>query len=88
MSAHQMLNGTFDYNRTPLAPPGTKILIHEKPTQRTLMGSPRRRRVVLGTCNGSLLMLSRLRQQDMSRTHHRYRLIVPSGNRHALPNPN
>jgi hypothetical protein len=34
MSAHQMLNGTFDYNRTPLAPPGTKILIHEKPNQR------------------------------------------------------
>jgi hypothetical protein len=33
MSAHQMLNGTFDYNRTPLAPPGTKILIHEKPNQ-------------------------------------------------------
>jgi hypothetical protein len=33
MSAHQMLHGTFDYNRTPLAPPGTKILIHEKPNQ-------------------------------------------------------
>jgi hypothetical protein len=29
-----MLNGTVDYNRTPLAPPGTKILIHEKPNQR------------------------------------------------------
>jgi hypothetical protein len=34
MSAHQILDGTFDYNRTPLAPPGTKILIHEKPNQR------------------------------------------------------
>jgi hypothetical protein len=34
MSAHQMLNGTFDYNRTPMAPPGTKIVVHEKPTQR------------------------------------------------------
>jgi hypothetical protein len=34
MSAHQMLNGTFDYNRTPLAPPGTKIIIHEKSNQR------------------------------------------------------
>jgi hypothetical protein len=29
-----MLDGTFDYNRTPLAPPGTKIVIHEKPNQR------------------------------------------------------
>jgi hypothetical protein len=36
MSAHQMLNGTFDYNRTPMAPPGTKIVVHEKPkNQRT-----------------------------------------------------
>jgi hypothetical protein len=34
MSAHQMLNGTFDYNRTPMAPPGTKIIVHEKPNQR------------------------------------------------------
>jgi hypothetical protein len=34
MSAHQMLNGTFDYNRTPMAPPGTKIIVHEKPKQR------------------------------------------------------
>jgi hypothetical protein len=33
MSAHQMLNGTFDYNRTPMAPPGTKIVVHEKPNQ-------------------------------------------------------
>jgi hypothetical protein len=29
-----MLNGTFDYNRTPMAPPGTKIVVHEKPNQR------------------------------------------------------
>jgi hypothetical protein len=29
-----MLNGTFDYNRTPSASPGTKIIIHEKPNQR------------------------------------------------------
>jgi hypothetical protein len=29
-----MLEGTFDYNKTPLAPPGTKVIIHEKPQQR------------------------------------------------------
>jgi hypothetical protein len=34
MSAHQMLNGAFDYNRTPMAPPGTKIAVHEKPKER------------------------------------------------------
>ena len=34
MSAHTILEGLFDFNRTPMAPPGTKILIHEKPAQR------------------------------------------------------
>jgi hypothetical protein len=29
-----MLEGTFDYKKTPLAPPGTKVIIHEKPQQR------------------------------------------------------
>ena len=30
LSAYAALNGPFDFNRTPLAPPGTKILMHEK----------------------------------------------------------
>jgi hypothetical protein len=34
ISAYNMLEGTFDYNKTPLAPPGTKVIIHEKPQQR------------------------------------------------------
>ena len=34
VSAYTMLEGNFDYNRTPLAPPGTKIIVHEKPQQR------------------------------------------------------
>jgi len=34
LSAQEHLNGIFDFNRTPLAPPGTKIIIHEKPSQR------------------------------------------------------
>jgi hypothetical protein len=34
LSAEALLNGTFDYNRTPLAPPGTKVLVHETPAQR------------------------------------------------------
>ena len=29
-----MLEGQFDFNKTPMAPPGTRILIHEKPGQR------------------------------------------------------
>lgn len=34
LSYHDALEGTFNYNATPLAPPGTQVLIHEKPTQR------------------------------------------------------
>jgi hypothetical protein len=34
LSAQAHINGAFDFNRTPLAPPGTKVLIHEKPTSR------------------------------------------------------
>jgi hypothetical protein len=33
-SAHAQLNGPFDYNATPLAPPGTRVIIHEKPYKR------------------------------------------------------
>jgi hypothetical protein len=34
LSAHAYLFGNFDFNRTPLAPPGTRVVIHEKPRQR------------------------------------------------------
>jgi hypothetical protein len=33
MSAYAQLNGNFDFNRTPLAPPGTRVIAHEKPDQ-------------------------------------------------------
>jgi len=34
ISAYQQLHGHFDFGKTPLAPPGIKVLIHEKPQQR------------------------------------------------------
>jgi len=34
LSAYEALNGTFDFNTTPLVPPGTKVLLHEKPDVR------------------------------------------------------
>ena len=34
MSVEAQLNGEFDYNRTPLAPPGTNAVIHENPGSR------------------------------------------------------
>jgi hypothetical protein len=34
LSAYAQLHGAFDFNATPLAPPGIRVLIHEKPHQR------------------------------------------------------
>jgi hypothetical protein len=34
LSAYAQLHGSFDFNRTPLAPPGTKVVIHVKPDKR------------------------------------------------------
>ena len=34
LSAYAYLNGNFDFNKTPLAPPGTRVLVHLKPDQR------------------------------------------------------
>ena len=34
LSAHSLLNGPYDFNATPMAPPGSKILVHKKPALR------------------------------------------------------
>jgi hypothetical protein len=34
LSAWAQLHGAFDYNKTSLAPPGTRVLVHEKPSVR------------------------------------------------------
>ena len=34
LPAYSQLNGTFYYNRTPVAPPGTRTLVHDKPHNR------------------------------------------------------
>ena len=34
LSAHDQVFGTFNYQRTPLAPLGTKVIIHKRPDQR------------------------------------------------------
>ena len=35
LSAHAQMHGHFDCNRTPLAPPGIRVLVHIKPSERT-----------------------------------------------------
>ena len=34
LSSYAQLNGEFDFNRTPMAPPGTITLVHDKPYNR------------------------------------------------------
>ena len=34
LSAESQLNGAFDFNRTPLAPPGTRVVVHKTPDNR------------------------------------------------------
>jgi Reverse transcriptase (RNA-dependent DNA polymerase) len=34
LSAYAQIHGAFDFNATPMAPPGIRVLIHEKPNQR------------------------------------------------------
>ena len=34
LSPWAYINGVFDFNKTPLAPPGTKMVFHSKPDQR------------------------------------------------------
>jgi hypothetical protein len=34
LAAWEQLNGVFDYNATPLGPPGTRVLVHDKPQNR------------------------------------------------------
>ena len=38
MSAYTAIWGEFDYNKTPIVPPGTKVLAHTKPSNRTSWG--------------------------------------------------
>ena len=34
LSGYAQLHGEFNYNATPLAPPGTQVIVHDKPTVR------------------------------------------------------
>ena len=38
LSAYAYLNGQFDFNKTPLTPPGTKIVAHNLPNNRPSWG--------------------------------------------------
>ena len=39
LSAHAQLHGQFDFNATPFEPPGTKVIVHQKPKTRKKLGT-------------------------------------------------
>ena len=41
ISDHAMMEGNFDFNKTPLAPPGTNVIVNEKPNRRRTWGQDR-----------------------------------------------
>ena len=50
LSTEEFLNGVFDYNKTPILPPGCKMLVHETKQQRKNTFSPHRQdRWCIGT---------------------------------------
>ena len=51
LSAHAQLHGLFDFNATPFAPPGTKFIVHQKPTIRQSWASR-------GKMDGTLIKLN------------------------------
>jgi hypothetical protein len=48
LSAYSQLFGHFDYNKTPLAPQGTKVVIHERPQQGRMFGDHGREGFYIG----------------------------------------
>ena len=63
LSAYACLYGNFDFNRSPIAPPGTKVVIHETPNQRSTyaphgldefyIGPSMHHKVFISTTNGT-----------------------------------
>jgi hypothetical protein len=47
-STYKMVFGLFDHNKTPLAPPGCRVLIHKKPSQHKLWDPHRAKGWYLG----------------------------------------
>ena len=35
LSAYAYLFGPYDFNKSPMTPPGTRVIVHEKPSNRT-----------------------------------------------------
>ena len=50
LSAWAAMEGDFHFDKTPIAPPGSEMVIHEKPSRRSTFGSNAKKAWYLGPC--------------------------------------
>jgi hypothetical protein len=60
LSAAAHFHGLIDYNKTPFAPPGCKIIAHEKPAKKPHLGTARPTWILFGPIHASLQMSKRV----------------------------
>ena len=60
-------NGTFNYNKTPVAPPGTKVVVHGKPNNRKTWDPPWIRRMLHSNSTIILKVSLRVHPEKKSR---------------------
>jgi hypothetical protein len=82
LSAEALLNGAFNYNKTPLAPLGTKVLVHGTPAPQN-MGTPWGGRLVHWCSPQPLPLPSHVHPIHVQRTNCLYRPVFPAQLCHA-----
>jgi hypothetical protein len=67
LSAAAKIFGQYDFNRAPMAPPGTRIIAHETPNRRRTWDPHVQYGVVYWTCTGTLPMLYGIYHKNQGR---------------------
>jgi hypothetical protein len=76
ISAYQQLHGQYNFEQAPIAPPGIKVLIHEKPQQRESWAP--RGGLVRWTGTGALSLLPSARPINQTSSNHRHPVLAPA----------
>jgi hypothetical protein len=78
LSAEAHLNGQFDYNKTPIAPPGIRVIIHEKSNKRgTWAGTTRNPRFLYRSSTRPLPLLAHICNKNTIGKDRGHRRIFP-----------
>jgi hypothetical protein len=88
ISAQEAINVPFDFNKTPMAPPGCKSDNPRKTESTHNLGAAWRCGLVLGTGKGTLPLLPLLCKNNKGRTHFRHSGIFPRHSHHTHPHHN